>query len=429
MSPKQFLEDELRNIREALDDALRFDYGASGSAGFYVECLLRHQAIEDGLKAASDANALYNSSTEISYLAKLVHKIERSHEAEFSWQFYHHIRELTESLFKESAHRHDPKKVPIIHVFAEGGLGEYKIHVEEDGEHTAVQTQILTVVFPRTLKRHVLLHAIFGHEIGHAIRLRAQFAKQLKEGVTDRIRSSGALASESKLDAWIAKHYQRAEPAAAQTLEYWADEIGCDIFGALCFGPSFCLALESLLNAVDPTQLEPGREHPPGAARIAIMARLWKACGWDEPKLYAHKAFPKAAKAMAAGIRPSAQHDKWSRELVNDVQLNDAIASIRTMLSRTTIGLFPQPKSEDLQSMVERLLRWVPPSGARDVLTKPSQRNSTFDFRSILLAGWYAWRCRDELDWSTQHRPTFLDLSQLCEVGMLHQHAIRIVTA
>jgi hypothetical protein len=426
LSPKQFLADELSNIKEALDDALRFDYGG-GSRGFYVECLERHKAIGSQLDdtPSNDAIGLYDLSGEIFYLAELVHRIERSHEAEFSWQFYHHIKEVASSIFEDTSHSHDLNKIPIIHVYAEGGLG-YQIHVEKVDQHIGVDNPILTVVFPRTLKRHVLLHAIFAHEIGHAVRLRSFLDNQLQDAIIRPLLASGPLKREADLRAWVRKHHQDDWTTDADTCDAWAEEIACDIFGALCFGPSFCFALESLLLAVDPTKLEPGIEHPPGAARIALMSRLWRTCGWNDPRLYCEKTYPKAAMKMAEGIKASRKYVSWSEELVSDSQLRTAVTGIRKMLKSTKLGLYKRTDVAVLERMVGRLLRGIPPSGARAIFEDGSAPNDSVDFRSILLAGWYVQQCREKFEWK-RGSASFLELSKSCEMGMLHQHAIEIV--
>ena len=52
---------------------------------------------------------------------------------------------------------------PIIHVIAEGE--GYQIVYEDIS--SSVKSRFAIVAFPRSLKHHVLLHTIFGHELGH----------------------------------------------------------------------------------------------------------------------------------------------------------------------------------------------------------------------------------------------------------------------
>jgi hypothetical protein len=203
MNPKEFLLQECDNVRATLQDVLRHDYAAGSSEEFYNEFCERLAFLESLIQPADpgDVSALGTFAEEISLLSTLVHHMERSHAGEFPWPFTEYLQSLATPLCKE--HLADNEGEPIIRVYAEGGLDTYQINLENDLSVLNIGRRIFTIVFPRTLRHHVLLHAIFGHEIGHAAWTIPQHKSDLRSNVIEPLRASGPLNSTSQATNWL----------------------------------------------------------------------------------------------------------------------------------------------------------------------------------------------------------------------------------
>ena len=79
--------------------------------------------------------------------------------------------------------------------------------------------RVFTIVFPRTLKHYVLLHAIFGHEIGHAAGTIPQHKAELRDKVLGPLRNTGPL--EHLPSKAVAEKLLRAccNPGAAESIQ------------------------------------------------------------------------------------------------------------------------------------------------------------------------------------------------------------------
>ena len=164
MNPFTFLQEECESVREALNETLRHDYGPERSLDYFDECRLRLDFIRDAIidepDMGADTIAAYMRS--LSAIGSRISLIERSHLGEFSWPFAEAIREVAEQLFCEKQ-LEGILLPPIVHVVAEG----MHYQIVEDALPLIGRKRIVVVAFPRQLKHHVLLHSIFGHELGH----------------------------------------------------------------------------------------------------------------------------------------------------------------------------------------------------------------------------------------------------------------------
>ena len=164
MDPFTFLSEECRSVRAALNETLRHDYGPTRSQDYFVECKKRLDEIQQAIDEdpGMDSATIANRMRSLGALGSRISLIERSHLGEFSWPFSEGIRQIAEGLFLEE--QLDGNRFPpIVHVIAEGM--DYQI--VDDVLPSIGNRRIVIVAFPRQLKHHVLLHSIFGHELGH----------------------------------------------------------------------------------------------------------------------------------------------------------------------------------------------------------------------------------------------------------------------
>jgi hypothetical protein len=436
MNPKEFLLHECENVLATLQDVLRHDYAAGSSKEFYNEFCERLNYLKSLIDPVelTDISALALFANEVSVLSTLVHRIERSHAGEFPWPFTEYLKSLANPLCKEHLVVQDEDE-PIIRVYAEGGLFSYQINLENDLSVLNVGRRIFTIVFPRTLRHHVLLHAIFGHEIGHAAWAVPQHKSALKGQVVEPLREAGPLNSTSQAKNWLK---QSDAPAAIvelleaypdeysdispNQLDSWFQEFMCDLFGLVTFGPSFLAAHQTLLLALDPSGCLWGPYHPPYVCRRVM---LWRACqhlGWptfpagiqDRELRASCEGFVKKYSGEAPG--------KWE-DIFSQEQIAKAVDALRDILTKAGTSCYLMPDDPTLLPLVKMLHGQIPPCGS-DLRGSEAPANRSVDFRHILFAGWLV---ADELSAQatvTGEQSYFLELNKLCEMGLLQQRAI-----
>jgi hypothetical protein len=121
VSPLEFLREELANVRRALDETLRYDYGPEQGREFYIECAARLAEIEKGVSSiiAGDLQTIRTRLNELQELAAWILLIERSHLGEFSWPFSDELKRIAIELLSETDLKGE-RIQPLIHVVAEG---------------------------------------------------------------------------------------------------------------------------------------------------------------------------------------------------------------------------------------------------------------------------------------------------------------------
>jgi hypothetical protein len=284
MTPLEFLQEEFDNVELALGETLRYDYGPERSRPYYDECAARLARIKKEIPriSANDFQTIRDRLDELSSLARWISLIERSHLGEFSWPFAEELRDIATALLTERNLKSTPAS-PIIHIIAEGE--GYQIEYERPVSSPSGGRRFAVVAFPRPLKHHVLLHTIFGHELGHTA-LHTTGAggagRILQVEVMSALQTSGPMASAGNTTAWLnnpnAPPEVRTELAGYATMvgqaylfddyyrKQWLDELICDLFGLLLFGPGFAAAHQALLKPTHPSPyrfnlFEP--THPP----------------------------------------------------------------------------------------------------------------------------------------------------------------------
>lgn len=437
MNSKEFLLQECENVRATLQDVLRHDYAAGSSEEFYNEFCERLAFLESLLRPADpgDISALGTFAQEISLLSTLVHHMERSHTGEFPWPFTEYLQALATPLCKE--HLAENEGEPIIRVYAEGGLDTYQINLENDLSVLNVGRRIFTIVFPRTLRHHVLLHAIFGHEIGHAAWTIPKHRVYLLNKVLEPLRALGPLNSTSQATAWL-RDANAPDPIKELRSQYvddeyteikrnqldsWFQEFMCDLFGLITFGGSFLAAHQTLLLALDPTGHRWGPYHPPYICRKAM---LWHACRhlkWSEiPGRITESRFRGDMQGFLDKYVGPAAPGPWE-SVFTEAQVAQAVDALGPFLRDAGTSPFAIPQEGGLLDLVRMLRDQIPPCGS-DLSGSESPVNRSVDFRDILFAGWLvADGFAMEGDGGERYSQ-FLELNKLCEMGLLQQRAI-----
>jgi hypothetical protein len=434
MTAKEFLLQECANLKEVLEETLRYEYGIEGSREFYEECEVRLAYITQELNITnSDDHAqLVANAGLLEDLSALISRIERSSLGEYSWSFVEELKRIAVSVCGEATLK-DPNSPPKIHVLSDGGLGAYSIFPEPN-RPSASKKRILTIVFPRTLKHFVLLHSILGHEIGHAVWRNSKHQQRLRSIFDNAlVNTGGKFASANATADWI---YDAAAPIEVKNYlalleeaigvtkcnffqwadwEAWKEEILCDFIGLLTFGPSFVAAHSQLLYAQSPSGVGFGMEHPPVAGRVDFILSAARLLKYDSENLPSAP-YKTIAANFWANLHSNSKIDSWYNVFTTQ-QLQDALNAIGELLDEYPPVRYPFPDSENLTQLVDQLINKIPPVGHKIGDNKRPACYSV-DFRHILYAGWIVTEHNEKIP--------FQKLNRLCEHAIMQQRGIDI---
>jgi len=431
MNARDFLKQEHDNVKQLLEQSLRYEYGFEGSQEFFEECGTRLSFISQWLGSPDElvADDLANIGYQLNELSKLICRIERSSLGEYSWPFVEELKKLATGICTEDGL--EGQYPPKIYVLAGGGLDAYRIYPEMR-RPMASRRRLLTIVFPKTLKHFVLLHPILGHEIGHALwGCTKQQAHLVGKVLSVLKRLGGKFESEDVTAVHLfdsqAPHDAQAALAALANLrvdeanffgqwarwEFWLDEILCDLVGLATFGPSFAAAQCGLLSTLDPAGVTTGRMHPPVGWRINLVLRAAELLNLSEPPPDPHP-LRQSFLAFWDELQRFRRPEPWFN-VFDDNQIVDALDGIFQLLNQYPPSGYPKTDFDALGELVQQLANGVPPIGFH-MSEGGAPVCSRVDFRHIVYAGWIS---RHSL------QPHSFDITnRLCEHAIMQQIAI-----
>lgn len=440
MSPLEFLKEEFENVERALQETLRYDYVPERSKQYYTECAARLDEIRKAIGGivATDLPKISEQIYELSLLANWISLIERSHLGEFSWPFAEELHRLATSLLFETSMA-GKRLNPVIHVVAEGR--GYRIIYEPQVPSASGRCRFVVVAFPRSLKHHVLLHAIFGHEVCHTAFHTATAGGVLHRQVVPALTNAGPLLDATAATDWL---YHAKAPADVQLAlkqysstygwkfelaeefrQSWLVELMCDLFGLLLFGPGFLAAHRALLQPMHPNPYEIdllGPTHPPYAVRHRMLVRVMRLVGWDKPITVAADADAYTAENELLKFLLDDTYDPWVT-VFDDAQLQTSIAAIQGLFAVQPHVGYRRPNAQSVVALVDRLKRGLPPL-LTDLEPDGKPKLQKIDISQVLYAGWIYWTGRSHLT-GTVPLDFFLT-NRLCDQALLQQRAINI---
>lgn len=438
MDPRAFLVEECKSVRVALNETLRHDYGPERSRLYFEECKVRLQVVEQALVDSPDMDreTIAAHMRGLSALGSRISLIERSHLGEFSWPFAAIIEQVAERLFVEKSLDGDME--PIVHVVAEGT--DYQI--VDDEVPPPGNRRIIIVAFPRQLKHHVLLHVIFGHELAHTA-INAEGPGALMKTSVLPLAGYGPLQDGIQASAWLRR--DDAPPSVRamaekpgftfqeQWLVNWRQEIICDLFGLMLFGPAFAAAHRTIIEALCPRpdafDLE-STTHPPYPIRQKILAAATRDRGWDAPITTEEDGVAHAAERSLLGYVTEAIDQPWF-EIFDAGRIKEILDALAQVLAPYELGYVP-PDRAMFCELLRRLSQERPPIW-QVVDEEGVPTNHPVSGAHSLYAGWSYWFGRAALaEEARQQDPrvqelSFLELNQLCDQALLQQRAIDLV--
>lgn len=444
MGPREFLEEECRSVAAALRSTLRHDYGPERSRTYFEECKVRlevvERALEDDKCMARDEVA--ENMQRLASLGSRISLIERSHLGEFSWPFARIIEKVADKLFVERTLDDDMNSIdltPIVHVVAEGT--HYQI--VDDEVSPPGKRRIIIVAFPRQLKHHVLLHTIFGHELGHTAIHAEKPGRIMNTVVLPRTRC-GPLQDQIQARTWLHREDAPANVRDAakidlnltlddQSLINWRTEITCDLFGLRLFGPAFAAAHRTIIEAHCPGEdcfeLE-STTHPPYPIRQRIIATAVQILGWDKPVTTPEDGVVHRAEKALIDFITQALGDGWF-ELFTRSELKNLLDGIEDALAPCDLAYSP-PDALLFKELIKRLAQERPPI-CQEIREDGEPVNYVVDGPHCLYAGWTYWFGKGALAADARvadpdvHELSFLELNRLCDQALLQQEAINLM--
>jgi hypothetical protein len=437
MTPHEFLKQQAKNVEQALTETLRYDYGPKLTSDYYQECCKRLDLIKIAISTTSptDLTGIEARLDELIDLSVWISLIERSRLGEFSWPFAEALRDMAKQLLAERALSGGTLQ-PIVHVIADGE--GYFIHYEKTS--ASGKQKFAFINFPRPLKHHVLLHSLFGHELGHTALHSVGAGTILQNDVMNALQSSGPLSSNAAMTSWVhdaaAPNSVKRELANFQTqtgAQYafedyyrlsWIDELICDLFGLLLFGPGFAAAHQAYLRPMQSNPYELGlfgATHPPYAVRQRMLVRAMQLVGWAAPfSQNNHIEMP----SLTCSITYLLTCTNLATVL-SDQQLNQAIAGIQRVFLAYGGFAYAAPDPTTLNDLVKQLEKRLPP-----IITALSHRGvpelREINIAHTLYAGWVYFLGAHRL---TSEPLPFLETNMLCDHALLQQRAINIAIA
>ncbi len=346
MTPLDFLREEVANVKRALNDTLRHDYGPGQGREYYVECAGRLAAIEAIVSTlgTSDPRTVHALFNELRQLSSWILLIERSHLGEFSWPFADELKEMAVALLSETNLRGDIVK-PLIHVVAEAE--GYQIQYETQTATASSRQPFVVIAFQRSLKHHALFHCLFGHELGHTALQTSSVGAVLNSQVISAFTSAGPLKNNTELNKW-ATTFAAGKTIEDEYRESWLEELSCDLFGLVLFGPAFLASHRTYLSplASDPYYIDfSGPTHPPYAVRHKMLRRALELLGWH---------LPITTEEFEKEFVTYLLYDPFQSEalLFNDTQLMMAIAGNRQVIAPLGRLAYSPTTAEELRDLV-----------------------------------------------------------------------------
>lgn len=427
LTTEQFLQAELCNVERALNESLRFDYGGHASAAaFYTECMSRHKALKDTLdkgrsrRKPPDLRPLADS---VSNLSEIIARIERSRLGEYSRAF---ADCLSATATAACTGKCQPTPTsPLFFFSSEGGLNSYAIYPGQE-KIALVRRRIFNVIFPRSLKYHVLVHPILGHEIGHALMHIPFREAQIWSGLSVLFKDS-PFENVATFKNWLSQYFPDTqanlieENVLRKILRDWHEEFFCDLFGLISMGPAFLAALKSLFSAIDLAGDECGDSHPPTLVRYAMLTAAVKELGWHKPlKGAGADATSRIGDFWEELLKPGPR-----RPWLPSLDLKKVQAATRQLFnnfSKCEQVVYTPVPARLLEELLDQLKNHVPPIGHQQFKPKNFSLRSV-DYRTILYAGWLT-LVDPPIKTFTLKDDRFYDVNRLCDQAILQQEAV-----
>lgn len=288
---------------------------------------------------------------------------------------------------------------------------------------------MFTITVPTSLRHHVLLHAVLGHELGHAA---SNLANQgeFMTGLIKALTGGSMVGDTTKLLSWNLTGFPelpyvvKVPQLLNNLVKNWMTEVACDIFGLALMGPSFAGAMRTLFDGSDPQGIAYGAKHPSHAWRFAALARAYRALEWEKVPDGASASLKAAIESFNATTLKYDGAAAHADEVFAPDVIEKAALSVRDFLNKDGLNAaYTVPEVAPLEQLYGTLMRLRPPVG-QDFKSKDGAFLPGIDYRHVLHVGWLAQHGKPE-DYLKQYF-NFFTINRLCEQAIIQLEAVRI---
>lgn len=293
-----------------------------------------------------------------------------------------------------------------------GLIGFYRRSLEKEIEKNkvehifkGVEDNFYIISFPGFEKNNVLLHANFGHEIGHPI------AKiyQNKEGesrshILEIFRKVNDIVKENLVLPERLREVSRLTDAVLEIRQKGLEELICDLVGVRLLGPASLFAAEEVAH-ISYTFDTVGKEtnyYPPWRYRIREMLTDLREQGMNEILSNIPPVLPPDEKILAAIKRKinaleeivlqEKDLDEINKTPLTAIaydSITETLPNVKRFLDQTLSGHVYNIKmrfSKSILPLCIRLREKIPPNAIEE---KSPLSPEPIDFRDIINAGWF----------------------------------------
>lgn len=243
---------------------------------------------------------------------------------------------------------------------------------ENEGFEPKTTQRPVVLHYPLSDSNRLLLHAIFGHELGHSAVQQKDLVQQVYSKMLDGqfLRELGAVVK----TIWPNTSPEKSVRTIGEWLKAWIEELLCDHLAAQVVGPSYLWAFAGFVMPL--SYGDPQQSYPPNTVRLRLLLEQLDDLGWND---------------FLDQVAPNST--VWLKQVGNDsdAQLGQPFDFLRDQVIRhaptmreaaaALAGanqLKPNPTIGEVDEVVSLL----------DQLVLPVGSNPPFAPRAILLGGW-----------------------------------------
>jgi hypothetical protein len=243
---------------------------------------------------------------------------------------------------------------------------------EAEGFQPRTEQRPVVLHYPLSDSNRLLLHANFGHELGHSAVQEKGLVEQIYMTMQDEIYLSELAAMTTRL--WPNTSLDRSARTIGAMLKAWIEELLCDHLAAQVVGPSYLWAFAGFVLPL--SYGDPLSNYPPNTVRVKLLLEQLNDLGWSE---YLSDVAPNIGTWLKhVGDDADAPFEPYF-EFLRDQVIRQSLV-LREAAASVVIPdhLLPDPSTSEAAECAFLLQQLVLPVGSNPPLAP----------RAILLGGW-----------------------------------------
>ncbi len=243
---------------------------------------------------------------------------------------------------------------------------------KDEGFQSETEQRPVVLHYPLSDSNRLLLHANFGHELGHSAVQEKDLVEQVYSTMRDEIYLSELSEMTSRL--WPDTPSDKSERTIGAMLKAWIEELLCDHLAAQVVGPSYLWAFAGFVLPL--SYGDPSSNYPPNTVRVKLLLEQLDDLGWSE---YLSEVAPNIGKWLGQVGQDAADPQEPYFEFLRDQLFRQSAVLRKTAAGVSDSGsLRPDPTISEAAQCASLLQELVLPVGSDPPLAP----------RAILLGGW-----------------------------------------